>query len=156
MKKLLIIISLNLFINSVSAQLDLNKLNRNVLKGMELGNLNMGSILSDLEKGIKPSMLDKSWTKKAANWSKYVANINDVNAAAKSLSALVKNIKPQAFTTGFASLKSNWLKKLSEINDAVGFANCLKTLMGGIKPEALTGDFLKKQEQLSNALQLLK
>ncbi|HQU99944.1 MAG: hypothetical protein JNK61_03665 [Bacteroidia bacterium] len=139
-----------------NAQIDLNKLGGDAIKGLDMGNLNMGSVIGELGKGIKPTMLSDAWQNKVGDWTKNVANIKDVPGAVKSLSGLVKNIKPEAFTSGFAALKGDWLKNLSRIKDMTGLGNSLKTLMGGLKPEALTSDFLKKQVNLGNALNLLK
>jgi hypothetical protein len=118
------------------------------------GKLNVGSLLTDFSKAIKPASFIDKWTAGKTGWLASAAKVATAPGVAKSVSQLAGFIKPGMFKKGFNvdNLMST-ANTAKTMGDAMGM---LKTLEGGLKPEALTSGWADQKTGWLSALSMIK
>ena len=116
--------------------------------------VNIGSLVKQFTKAIKPSSFIDSWGKEKNNWLGAAKKVKDPAALASSIGSLAGFIKPGLFKGGFDV--QNLISSASSIKTMAESTGLLKSLEGGLKPEAMEDSWAGKRAGWLSALDLIK
>ena len=99
----------------------------------------IGSVLTELAKGIDPSAFLPSF--KLPSWLSSASKLSPTNASAAStlLSQLGKGINPTSLVQGFST--KDWASQLKSATTISAVATQAETLLNSIKPDAFKSGF---------------
>ena len=117
-------------------------------------NIDIGSLVKQFTKAIKPSSFIDAWGKEKNNWLGVAKKVKDPAALASSIGSLAGFIKPGLFKGGFDV--QNLISSASSIKTMAESTGLLKSLEGGLKPEAMEDSWAGKRAGWLSALDLIK
>jgi len=116
--------------------------------------VDIGSLVKQFTKAIKPTSFIDAWGKEKNNWLGVAKKVNDPAALASSIGSLAGFIKPGLFKGGFDV--QNLISSASSVKTMAESTGLLKSLEGGLKPEAMVDSWAGKRAGWLSALDLLK
>jgi hypothetical protein len=105
----------------------------------------IGSMMTELAKGIKPEAFKGSFLKNQDDWLKKAGDLKmtDLSGASSQLASLVKGLKPAAFSGDAKGLKKDLLANLFNAGDPKKLLESVGSLVKGLDPSMLASGFNK-------------
>ncbi len=113
----------------------------------------IGSMLSTLAGGLKPSAFTKEWKEKSKSFLNRMKNqdAKDITGSASALFEFAKYLKPNVFEDTWKTQKGDFLKGISEVKTSADLSRLLSLLLNNISPKFFTKEFKGQVDGLKMA-----
>lgn len=117
----------------------------------------IGSMLTTLAGGLKPSAFNKDWKTKSVSFLNRMKNQSnkDLTGSASALFEFAKYLKPDVFEDTWKTQKGEFLNGISEVKTTADLGRLFSLLLNNISPKFYTKEFKGQVDGLKMAVSKL-